>query len=310
MPKGGAQVVTPGDIGTTDPATDHVTFLRMANETPQAALDEFVRAVRTPLEGGRADPNVAAAFAAGWHAADARSSAADVDANADDEDAKRTLELARSMLKADIARLKEQLTAAEQPIGEVTDHIDRLDVAGGRLAAAKEIDNRLGAQLMAADFRLGKAFLLACRIAALREFARPATFERHAFAEALVAEHDGLQRWLQQLATALPPNAAHSVRDSLNMWANAVTTNERRGRSRCRRQLEGAPPRARAPAGRGVAHAALGREGGPRHARAPGLRRRGGRRGQRAAGGHPPRAGAVLVAAPDRPAAAGRAGSR
>jgi hypothetical protein len=110
----------------------------------------------------------------------------------------------------------------------VIDHIDKLDVAGGRLAAAKEIDNRLGAQLMAADFRLGKAFILACRIAGLREHARPATFDRHAFATALVAEHDGLQRWLQQLATALPPNAAHSVRDSLNMWASALTTNEDR----------------------------------------------------------------------------------
>jgi hypothetical protein len=225
---GGAQVVTSWDIGSTALGTDHVTFLRMANETPQAALDEFVRAVRTPVEGGRADPNVAAAFAAGWHAADARSSAADVDRHPTDDDAKRTLELARSMLKADVARLKEHLAAAEQPVDEVSKQIDRLEGDTGRLAAAEEIDRRLAAQLMAADFRLGKAFMIACKIARLREFARPATFDRHEFAKALLAEHDDLQRWLQQLATALPPNAAHSVRDSLNMWANAVTTNEDR----------------------------------------------------------------------------------
>ena len=186
MVKGGAQVVTSRGYRHHRPATDHVTFLRMANETPQAALDEFVRAVRTPLEGGRADPNVAAAFAAGWHAADARSSRRRRGrATPTTTDAMRTLELARSMLKADIARLKEQLTAAEQPIGEVTDQIDKLDVASGRLAAAKEIDSQLGAQLMAADFRLGKAFVLACRIAALREHrtaghVRPARVRRGA----------------------------------------------------------------------------------------------------------------------------------
>ena len=91
----------------------------MANETPKAALDEFVRAVRTPVDEGRADPNVAAAFAAGWHAADARASAAAWKSTRTDDDAKRELELARSMLKADVARLKEPLAAAEQPVDEV-----------------------------------------------------------------------------------------------------------------------------------------------------------------------------------------------
>jgi hypothetical protein len=191
------------------------------NGKPQDAFDEFLRAVRTPVEPGRADRAVAIAFAAGWHAADALSAAAAAEAG--DEAAQKTLTLAGTMLRADVAKLGDPLRTAAQDIDGLMDAIAGLDVAGTRVAAAARVDEVFGAQLMAADFRLGKAFVLGCRIAGLRDAAPADGFDPHAFAARFVADHDRLQDSLSQLATALPPNAGHSVRDSLNMWATALT---------------------------------------------------------------------------------------
>jgi hypothetical protein len=184
------------------------------------ALEEFVRAVRTPIGTAAPDPRVAIAFATGWQAADAISAASGTETG--DAEAQASLTLAGAMLRADLARLAEPLAAAAQD-KEVTalgDVIGRFEASGERVAAAEEANRRLGASLMAADFRLGKAFVIGCRIAQLRE---PDPFDAGAFAERFVNEHGKLQDALSQLATALPPNAGHSVRDSLNIWANALT---------------------------------------------------------------------------------------
>jgi hypothetical protein len=177
---------------------------------PQDALPEIVRELRTPIETERADPNVAIAFAAGWHAADH----------------------SRPMLRADLARLRPTLEAAGQ-------EVEHLEAAIGNGNTPQEVERLFGEQLMAADFRLGKAFMLASRIAALRP---NGTFDRGAFAQALFDDHDRLQQWLQQLATALPPSAGHSVRDSLNMWANALTTCDDPPRPLPADQLDGLEP--------------------------------------------------------------------
>jgi hypothetical protein len=144
-------------------------------------------------------------------------------AEAGDELARKTLTLASTMLRADVARLGEPLRTAAQDIDALMEAIAGLDVAGTRVAAAARVDEVFAAQLLAADFRLGKAFVLGCRIAALRDAAPADRFDPQAFAARFVADHDRLQDSLSQLATALPPNAGHSVRDSLNMWATALT---------------------------------------------------------------------------------------
>ncbi len=197
-----------------------------ANGKPQDAFGEFLRAVRTPVEPGRADRNVAIAFASGWHAADARSASAAADAG--DGDAQQTLTLAGAMLRADVARLGEPLRAAAQDVDAVMQAIDGLDAGQARAEAAGRVSDVFGAQLLAADFRLGKAFVLGCRIAALRDAAPADAFDPAVFAKRFVEDHDRLQDSLSQLATALPPNAGHSVRDSLNMWATALTTDDRK----------------------------------------------------------------------------------
>jgi hypothetical protein len=192
------------------------------NGKPKDALDEFLRAVRTPVEAGRADRAVAIAFAAGWHAADARSASAAPDHG----DAQATLTLACAMLRADVARLGDPLRAADQDVKALVEAIAGLEAAETRVEAADRVRDMFGAQLLAADFRLGKAFMLGCRIAALRDAAPADDFDRAAFAQRFVADHDRLQDALSQLATALPPNAGHSVRDSLNMWASALKTGD------------------------------------------------------------------------------------
>jgi hypothetical protein len=201
-----------------------VTHAKPGGEHPnngsREALDEFVRAVRTSIATEAPDPAVAIAFAAGWHAADAMSAAPAAEAG--DAAGSDTLTLAGAMLRADIARLAERLAAAAQDeeVAALKRAIGRFETPGAREDAAAETDRRFGASLMAADFRLGKAFVLGCRIAELRE---SDPFDAGAFAQRFIGEHDGLEDALSQLATALPPNAGHSVRDSLNMWANALT---------------------------------------------------------------------------------------
>jgi hypothetical protein len=169
--------------------------------TPKEALEEFVRAVEATGPGP--DPRVATAFAAGWHAADAVAAAGDDTA----------LELPRALLRADVAKLAAPLAAARQ------------DVAGLEAAIAGDAETlapQFASRLTAADYRLGKAFNLGCRIGRLREAAPADGFAARAFADRLAAEHAPLRDWLSQLATALPPNAGHSVRDSLDIWAAAL----------------------------------------------------------------------------------------
>jgi hypothetical protein len=163
--------------------------------TPKEALDELLRAVEAP--GPVPDPRVAMAFATGWHAADAIAAAGD----------EAALELPRAMLRADLAKLTEPLAAARQDAADL-----EAAIAGDPETVARQFASRL----TAADFRLGKAFNLGCRIGRLREV------PVDAFPARLADEHDALRDWLTQLATALPPNAGHSVRDSLDMWSAAL----------------------------------------------------------------------------------------
>jgi hypothetical protein len=170
---------------------------------PQEALEELAKAVAKPA-GPTPDPEVALAFATGWHAGEA--------ITAGPEGATRA-----TQLRADAARLRQRLDAAEQDAAALKAAIDALGAQAD--GAAEQAAGTFGAQLLATDFRLGKGFELGRDLA---ELTTAPTFDAATFRTALLARHDTIHDRLSQLATVLPPNAAHSVRDSLNMWAAAL----------------------------------------------------------------------------------------
>jgi hypothetical protein len=183
---------------------------------PQDALEALLRTVAAPVGAAAPDPDVALAFATGWHAGEALVAAKD--------GAAPRIQLACAQLRADVGRLGKRLDAANQNAGARDNAIAALEGTGTNPAgAAEELNAALGAQLLAADFKLGKGFNLGCEVAGL--FART-TFVAAEFGGDLLDRHDTLHDWLSQLATALPPNGAHSVRDSLNMWGEALGRSE------------------------------------------------------------------------------------
>jgi hypothetical protein len=197
---------------------------------PQDALEAILRTVATPVGAAAPDPDVALAFATGWHAGEAIVAAEDGAGtpitSAAAEEAGTRITQACAQIRADVAHLEKRLQAAKQDASALAEAIETLEKANADAAgkAADELSARLGAQLLAAHFTLGKAFGLGCAIAQL--FART-TFVAADFGKSLLDKHDTLHDWLSQLATALPPNAAHSVRDSLNMWGDALARNEK-----------------------------------------------------------------------------------
>jgi hypothetical protein len=179
--------------------------------TPLDALGALVRTVAKPV-GAAPDPDVALAFTTGWHAGEAIMAAED--------GALPRVELACAQIRADVARLKPRLDATHQNVAALAKAIEVLEGAQtDRPEAAEKLSAALSMQLLAADFKLGKGCGLGC--ATVRLFAR-AKLDTADFRKKLLEQHDALHDWLSQLATALPPNAAHSVRDSLNMWGEAL----------------------------------------------------------------------------------------
>jgi hypothetical protein len=179
---------------------------------PQDALEELLRTVAKPVGAPAPDPDVALAFVAGWHAGEAIVAGHDGDAG--------RIELACAQIRADATHLKKRLDAVGQDAAALEQAIRGLAGAqDDRAGAAEALSATLGAQLLAADFKLGKAFSVGLAIAGL--FAR-SRFDAATFREDLLEGHDRLHDWLSQLATALPPTAGHSVRDSLDMWGQAL----------------------------------------------------------------------------------------
>ena len=122
-----------------------------ANGGPGDAVEEFLRTVRAPARPDGPDPRVPIAFATGWHVADAITASGET--GSQDDERKAAGALAASMLHADLARLREPLVHAEQNIAELAEAIDGLEDPSEHPEAAREVDRRFGAALMAADFR-------------------------------------------------------------------------------------------------------------------------------------------------------------
>jgi hypothetical protein len=170
------------------------------------------------------DPQLAAALGAGWylaalcHRAGANRTAAAVRGSAmgfASFEPDQATAFSREQVKASAAKLAEPVKRA----GLTMPALDDLAPEN----APRADDDMLGA-LSAADFRLGKAYGVGAAL--LQLTSRPAdqpTLKDHLTNENVAP----LVAAIDDLGTALPPHAGHSVRDSIREWQKAVDTGSR-----------------------------------------------------------------------------------
>jgi hypothetical protein len=172
-----------------------------------------------------ADATVSVAFALGWHMSelyDEHSPGKDRQppdlAGLSNLGKQQKLAVVINQVEAGVMKLKEPVTQAG------LDAIDLTDLKG-LVQKQKHEDpvlathEQLLAELIAADPRLGKAYGLGRALA--DSCHEPADFEglKKELNPYRIAN---LLRWLDDLASALPPHAAHSVATSLGRWSDAL----------------------------------------------------------------------------------------
>ena len=200
------------------------------SELPAGFADAVIAAVRAQ-EGGRSDPLVAAAFSLGWYTA-ALGHPAEVMASAAAERGEllgvaalthgEALDFCRSQVEVAFARLKGVIEAA----GLSLDELERMrgclaEVADeARAKAVVEFGSKALALLSAAEFRLGKAFGVGRGLMALTTRASAGVSVERQLTPAAVA---ALAAAIDDLSSALPPHAGHSVRRSLEEWSETVS---------------------------------------------------------------------------------------
>ena len=242
-----------------------------------AFADAVIAAVREQ-EGAQAQGQIATALGLGWylaalsHPADVVVTAAGargdlVGAAGAGDDA--VLAFCRQHVEVALTRLKKVLDEAapdeDGRLKTLRDCVASAEAAARR-EAAEELDGRLLAILSAVDFRLSKAYAVGRGLMNLTTRPEPDTKLADHLTAANVAP---LVADIDDLSSALPAHAGHSVRDSVLEWRDSVRERQR-GRPRGARDVAGAGA-----AGRAVAGDAGRREVGPRHARDRGLPRRG-----------------------------------
>lgn len=184
----------------------------------EAAAAEF----RTHAAGDR---RVMVAFALGWQMAEVcRPERSTGVAAAEQDDLPgiprlSTVErqqMGLMQLQAGITKLRPSICAAGLEVPDAqrfADTVDKIDDPPQRRAAIREFHIRLVATLTAADFRLGKAYGLGRAMADSTQL--PGGW-RAALATDQVAS---TASWIRELASALPPHAAHPVAQSLEAWS-------------------------------------------------------------------------------------------
>lgn len=196
-----------------------------------AFLDAAWQAAQKPGIEPAPDPRVSAAFALGWQmselyrpdagrkpAAAAHDDLPGISRLDDDQRA----EIALEQLDAGLEKLADRLAAAgvDKPstadlrtcIAKPTDLTQRRQIVLGLHVA-------LLGSLTAADFRFGKAYGLG---RALADTCRSPVSGATLLAEFRPHRIAQLRAWLDDLASALPPHAAHSVGESLSRWSQAL----------------------------------------------------------------------------------------
>jgi hypothetical protein len=185
-----------------------------------------------------ADPLVSAAFALGWHMSElyekhrraTRGEPPDLPSLSSLTEEHRIFVLV-DQVTAGVAKLKEPIAHAGLPPIDFSE-VERLGEEPTESDVVLEAHERLLGELTAADFRLGKAYGLGRALAdSCRE---PNDFDTLK-AELKPQRIANLLRWLDDLATAFPPHAAHSVGKSLMKWRDFLYPSNETRASRPRR---------------------------------------------------------------------------
>lgn len=185
--------------------------------------DALVRAAKAaPVV--TSDAHVAQAFALGWQMAElnrpqgrrpAKSTGDGLPELGSLDDAERIWILV-DQIQAGITKLHDRFKEAglaDPDVGAVRDSLGQ--GAKDRYAAVRDLHLALLGSLTAADFRLGKAYGLGRAVAdTCREPADGASLKRELESDRIA----NLLRWLDDLSSALPPHAGHSVARSLERW--------------------------------------------------------------------------------------------
>lgn len=215
---------------------------------PGDGLDAFESALIAATKASPAvtgDPNVSLAFALGWQLSELfRADLRDRSERRDDDlpdlgwlsdDERREISVDQvqgALFQLQPAIQKAGLTLPADELNAVRTALTNWDSDGS--PAVKALHLRLLATLIAADFRLGKAYQLGRALADTCRKPSGAAGVRHELEPFRVAKP---LAWLDELSTALPPHAAHSVYTSLKQWSD-WTGDERPDDAMIRRQGE------------------------------------------------------------------------
>jgi hypothetical protein len=213
---GGGQVTNDEATGNAGPgaATDAIAGVGAA----------LLKAAETKL-ASTADPNVSAAFALGWHMSELyeRHLPADKRKPVDlpglgDLRKQRPLALVINQVEVGVRALEGLVTEAGLDPIVLTD----VKVLSERKTDADPVlatHARLLTELTATDPRIGKAYGLGRALADSCQEPNDLDGLRKALSPYRIAN---LLRWLDDLASALPAHAAHSVATSLGRWRDAL----------------------------------------------------------------------------------------
>jgi hypothetical protein len=198
---------------------------------PSDAAEAFAAALSSAAKRGlpepAPDPRVAAAFALGWQIAVLyRPAAVRVVAPADEHDLlsqgrlsqEQVIEIGLDRVQVAINHLHDPVQAAGLTLPNIESVREALRNAQDTHARAEQIRDlhlELVGALAAVDFRLGKAYGVGRAIA---DTCRNPTDMERLKAELDPARTALLANWIDDLASAFPPHAAHSVRASLLIW--------------------------------------------------------------------------------------------
>jgi len=201
-----------------------------------AFADAVVAAVRERAGAG-ADAQVATALGLGWYlaalahpgevAGTAAAARGDLTGPSGAGDA-RALAFCRQHVDVAFAKLEDVIAEA---LPDGTGELDELRAcldsaeAAARRHAAEELDGKLLAILSAVDFRLRKAYAVGRSL--LHISSPPASPERRLADHLTAAVVAPLAADIDDLTSALPAHAGHSVRDSLLEWRASIRTGSR-----------------------------------------------------------------------------------
>jgi hypothetical protein len=181
-------------------------------------------------EQGQSDRRVSVAFALGWQMAEVyRPSRRDPDRSESMDDLPGISSLTPTELaELGLDQVQAGITKLALTIADAGLNVPNAEVFGQELGTVSDPSERqvrirsfhvdLLSTLTAADFRLGKAYGLG---RAMADTTRSPPDLGHELREGRMAQ---LTTWVRELASALPPHAAHPVASSMDAWSREVAS--------------------------------------------------------------------------------------